>query len=58
MLFNHLDRDKREKVNIEDLSKEMKGASGEHLKLTKKDWKDTTDKFNQIDTNNKGYIDF
>ena len=58
MLFNHLDKEKREKITIDDISRGMKDADSEHLRILKRDWKDTNEKFNEIDSKNKGSIDF
>ena len=58
MLFNHLDREKREKVSLDDISFAMKETGPEHESLMKRDWKDTVDKFNKLDTSTKGILDF
>ena len=49
MLFNHLDREKKERVTIDDISKGMRDADNEQLKILKRDWKSTSEKFNEID---------
>ena len=58
MLFNHLDREKRERVTIDDIGKGMRDADSDQLKITKLNWKDTSDKFNEIDLKDRGYLDF
>ena len=58
MLFNHLDREKRERVTIDDIGKGMRDADSDQLKITKLNWKDTSDKFNEIDSKDRGYLDF